>query len=175
MPKSKPAIFQPLFGLDREIIDIVVDKLNSTGAESDELRSLVMRWRASGPNLEEMVHSDWDLLEDLQAACPGVWIPSTGARAHILPTLGAIGHANDTPVRRARLIFAIFTLHPRCDLLGGPCDKCDKWFKQNTRTPDAILQQEMRFTCNCARLQFRSQKRKGMKPTSAGLIGLEKQ
>jgi hypothetical protein len=133
MPKRRPTILQDPLQILGKSFDIVLRKLNGTDEDSDELRSLVIRWKDSGPNLEKMLHADQDLWKDLREAIPAVWTPSSAARACFAPLPSGLGHKNDTPVRKARFNFAMFVLHPQCDLLGGPCKICGKWFEQKTR------------------------------------------
>jgi hypothetical protein len=136
MPRRTTAIFEFLYGgPTRQEIDDVAATLNGAGEEGDELRALINRWKASGPNLREMLFADLPLLYDLQGRIGGEWTPSFGPRAVLVPTLRNRIDITDTPVNRARSRFASFTLNPYCEMLGGPCEirACGKWFTQKTR------------------------------------------
>lgn len=128
MKRRKPSTLQ--YGPRRDDLGIVEAKLNAPDGE--ELRNLFERWRASGPNLQEMVNADIDLWGDLQKALPATWLPTKGARAHYVPLPGTIGRDNDTPVRKARFWFAFFVLNPYCEMLSGPCPRCGKYFVRNS-------------------------------------------
>jgi len=140
MKRQKPSTLQ--YGPIREDLGIVEAKLNAPDGE--ELRSLFERWRASGPNLQKMVNVDIDLWKDLQEALPATWLPTKGARAHYVPLPGTIGHDNDTPVRKARFLFAFFVLNPYCEMLSGPCPRCGKYFVRNS------LHQKVYCSKNCS-------------------------
>jgi hypothetical protein len=135
MPRRQPTILQDSFELlGPTAIDNFVSKLNGEGEESRELRRLAMRWKASGPNLRRMLSADTSLWKHIQEALRGFWVPSDHARAYLVPSSsGTSSDFNPTPVRNARFAFGVFVLHPDCDLVGGPCDICRKWFKQDTR------------------------------------------
>jgi len=135
MSRRQPTILQDPFELlGPKAIDNFVNKLNCEGEESRELRSLAIRWKASGPNLQKMVRADLAFGTGVKEAIRGFWVPSNHARAYLVPSSsGTLNDPNPTPVRNARFAFGVFVLHPECDLLGGPCEICGKWFKQNTR------------------------------------------
>lgn len=134
MPRLQPTVLQDPFGLlDPKFIDKIVDMLNGKSAESRELRSLVIRWKASGPNLQKMVRADRALWGGVQEIVRGFWTPSDHARAYLVPSSSGCDDHNPTPVRNARFKFAILVLHPDCVLVGGPCEICGNWFKQATR------------------------------------------
>jgi hypothetical protein len=136
MSRRKTAIFEFLYGgpTPQEIGDVVAT-LNGTGEESDELRALIIRWKASRRNLREMLFADRALLYDLQGRIGGEWMPSFGPRAVLVPMLRDRVDITDTPVNRARSRFASFVLNPDCEMLGGPCEigTCGIWFHQKTR------------------------------------------
>jgi hypothetical protein len=119
---------------NRKDLEIVVKVLNATDERSAELKNLVERWKASGPNLQNMVHADEDLEKDLREAWPAEWLPSAGARAFYVLLPGTVGHDDDTPSRRARLLFAALVANSQCDLLGGPCDRCHRYFLKSRRS-----------------------------------------
>jgi hypothetical protein len=118
----------------RKDLELVVKVLNATDERSTELKTLVERWKASGPNLQKMVQADDDLWKDLQEAWPAEWLPSVGARAFYMLLPGTLGHDGDTPIRRARSLFAALVVNPRCEFLGGPCDRCHSYFVKSRRT-----------------------------------------
>jgi hypothetical protein len=119
---------------NRRDLELVVKVLNATDERSTELKNLVERWKASGPNLQKMVHEDDDLWKDLQAAWLPEWFPSPGARAFYALLPGTLGHDDDTHSRRARSLFAALVVNPHCELLGGPCDRCHRYFLKSRRS-----------------------------------------
>jgi hypothetical protein len=119
---------------NRRDLELVVKVLNATDERSTELKNLVERWKASGPNLQKMVNPDEELWKDLQEAWLPEWLPSPGARAFYTLLPGTLGHDDDTPRRRARSLFAALVVNPHCDLLGGPCDRCHRYFLKSRRS-----------------------------------------
>jgi hypothetical protein len=118
----------------RRDLELVVKVLNATDERSAELKKLVKRWTDSGPNLQKMVYADEDLWKDLQDAWPAQWLPTIGGRACYVLLPSTLGHDDDSPVRRARSLFALLVASPFCDLLGGPCDRCHSYFVKSRRT-----------------------------------------
>jgi hypothetical protein len=126
-PPSSPFFYEP----GRHEFLIVVNALNAKDEFGEELRNLVTRWKASGANLMEMLKGDPDLMNSLTAAYQGGWAPTFGMRAisQALPQRDM----NETPVQAALRNFATLTMIRDCDLLGGPCENCDRYFIQKKR------------------------------------------
>lgn len=123
--QETPLIGQP----DNSDLTAIVAALNKKDEVGKELRELADRWIKSGPNLQKMLHGDFELWRRLQEAWKVQWLPSRGARAYYMPT-PKMGHCDDAPSRKACLLFAALVLNPKCEMVGGPCARrrCDKYF-----------------------------------------------
>lgn len=133
----------------------IVDALNSETEPllRDQLRSLVEKWFASGPNLQEMLYRDSVLAVRLRRSWEAQYRPQASGRAHLELVQGAPlsptemyrhyrsrdlaeGKASFEAERDALLLFAAFTLNPYCEQLGRckrAVEKCGRYFIK-TRT-----------------------------------------
>lgn len=115
------------------------------GEKQPELRlalsRLIKSWQASGPNLKKMMHADFGQWRDVQESWKATWLPTRTGRAHLLllPDLppghmkkGQDGACRPTPEGGALLLFYSLTLNPEWDRLGGPCERCARYYVMNT-------------------------------------------
>jgi hypothetical protein len=115
------------------------------GEEAPEARfalsRLIKSWQASGPNLKKMMHLDFTQWRDVQESWKATWVPTRTGRAHLLlfPDLplchmkkGHDGVYRPTPEGGALLLFYSLTLNPEWDRLGGPCERCARYYVMNT-------------------------------------------
>jgi len=128
---SRPNLADILIsGPNRADLEKVCEVLNSERdpQQRDELRSLVQRWRESGPNLKRMLASDYTLETELEAAWYGKYVPMDQASAHIY--LRPTKPFHNTKHQLAVAMFAVLTLNPNCEQLAGPCahSRCGKYF-----------------------------------------------
>jgi hypothetical protein len=105
------------------------------------LRRLIKSWQASGPNLKKMMHADFGQWRDVQESWKAQWLPTRTGRAHLLllPDLppdhmkkGQDGAYRPTPEGGAMVLFYSLTLNPEWDRLGGPCERCARYYVMNT-------------------------------------------
>jgi len=66
----------------KDQLESICQALNSTEAPElrDNMRRLVQRWQASGPNLVKMMDEDPELRGDVQGACRARWEPLCSLR-----------------------------------------------------------------------------------------------
>jgi hypothetical protein len=130
----------------KDQLESICQTLNSTEEPElrDNMRRLVQRWQASGPNLAKMMDEDSDDLHgDVQTACRARWEPTLGGRAHLVvePDYREIAlrkykpgqHKSGqgwplTPEGWALILFHFLTLNPHCEKLAGPCARCGSYY-----------------------------------------------
>lgn len=118
----------------RRDLEQICESLNSTTRkETVELRRLVAAWFASGPNLRQMLHSDFALWGGVQNAWTSRYLPTETGRAYIALFPDGDGRDIDSPENEAHLLFASLTLNSQCDLLAGPCIRCGDYYLKKTR------------------------------------------
>jgi hypothetical protein len=143
MPRKKQQIPLLLNEPSTEDLEHICSVLN--GEKQPELqlplRRLVKSWQASGPNLKKMMHANFEEWRDVQESWKATWVPSYTGRAHLLllPDLpsthmeqGQDGAYRPTPEGGALVLFYSLTLNPEWDRLGGPCERCAKYYVMNT-------------------------------------------
>jgi hypothetical protein len=105
------------------------------------LSRLIKSWQASGPNLKKMMHADSEQWRDVQESWKATWLPTRTGRAHLhlFPDLpaghmkkGEDGAYRPTPQGGALLLFYSLTINPEWDRLGGPCERCTRYYVMNT-------------------------------------------
>jgi hypothetical protein len=95
----------------------------------EELKCLVNRWKASGPNLQKMLQDDSILQDAMIRSWEVGWLATDGARAHFVPRpTFSIRKLDATPKQVACYLFASLVLLPDCERLGGPCPGCQMYF-----------------------------------------------
>jgi hypothetical protein len=118
----------------RSDLEYIRDVLNSEASKgATELRRLIERWFASGPNLQKMLHSDSVLWKGVQHSWESLYIPTRTERARIALFPAGPGADKQSAEAVAHTIFAALTLNPRCDLLAGPCVRCHSYYIKKTR------------------------------------------
>jgi hypothetical protein len=142
---SRRKLYPPLLLNEpsREDLEHICRVLN--GEKQPELRlaltRLIKSWQASGPNLKKMMHADFAQWGDVQESWKATWLPTPTGRAHLLlfPDLpaghmekGQDGTYRPTPQGGALLLFYSLTLNPEWDKLGGPCERCTRYYVMNT-------------------------------------------
>lgn len=131
----------------KEHLERFCELLNSTEQPElkEQLRQLVARWQASGPNLMKMMLSRvgtniWqpETYELVQSLFTAYWVPTKHGRAilHVVP--------NDTQLERlfggeriyrdAWIEFGLFVLNPSCEELAGPCARCRKYYVKKRKS-----------------------------------------
>jgi hypothetical protein len=90
-----------------------------------ELRALVAEWQACGQSFWKMIRKDCERAAALQTG----WIAFFGADGKFL--IGRDERSQDTSPRGVALTaFASLMNDPDLSLLGGPCDRCGRYFKK---------------------------------------------
>jgi hypothetical protein len=143
MPRKKLDTSLLLNEPSREDLEHICSVLN--GEKQPKLRlalsRLVKSWQASGPNLKKMMHADFGQWRDVQESWKARWLPTHTGRAHLLllPDLpsnhmkkGKDGAYRPTPEGGALVLFYSLTLNPEWDRLGGPCERCARYYVMNT-------------------------------------------
>jgi len=149
--KSSTLIFLPSVGYrgpvavgeqGKDELEPICQALNSTEQPElrDNLRRLIERWQASGPNLEKMMYGDLELFTEVQLACRARWTPGSEGRAflYLMPDYqerrerkvrqGQDGKWRTTPEAQAIVLFHFLTLNPQCEKLAGPCARCGNYY-----------------------------------------------
>jgi hypothetical protein len=140
MPR-KIKMFHPpvLNGSSLEGLEQICSVLNGEQGPAVQLalHRLVKPWQASGPNLTKMMHADVELWRDVQESWKTSWVPTNSGGAHLLllPDLpknkmekGQQGAYGPTPEGKALVLFYALTLHPEWNRLGGPCERCTRYY-----------------------------------------------
>jgi hypothetical protein len=143
MPRRKQHIPFLLNEPSRKELEHICCVLN--GEKQPEVRlslsRLVKSWQASGPNLKKMMHVDFQQWGDVQESWKAQWVPTPTGRAQLLllPDLPAghmkkekDGRYRPTPEGWALVLFYSLTLNPEWDRLGGPCERCARYYVMNT-------------------------------------------
>lgn len=104
---------------------------DSTDAQQ-ELRRLIAEWNRSGPNLLKLFKEN----PELQASC------SEGT-THLIPNRDGVaqlawfprvkGHKNRSQKDAALSCFIQFLVNPLATSLGGPCERCERFYIKNTK------------------------------------------
>jgi hypothetical protein len=129
--RSKPVLAgEPSRSDLEQICDVLNSEIRKGAAE---LRWLVAKWFASGPNLQKMLHSDDVLWGAVQNSWKSLYCPTSTGRARLLmfPTCPGVDKQSAEDV--AHTLFAALTLNPECDLLAGPCARCTAYYIKKTR------------------------------------------
>jgi hypothetical protein len=128
---SKPVLVGEPSGRD---LQRICEVLNSTKRkESAELRRLVEIWFESGPNLQQMLYSDYVLWGAVQDSWASLYLPTKTGRAHIALFPEGPGEEKESGKDGARRLFAALTLNPEWNLLAGPCARCGAYYIKKTR------------------------------------------
>lgn len=120
-------------GPEDEDLEGVCALLNGEGPRElcSELRELVELWQKSGPNLAKMLKDNKVL-----AACVKhgrtLLVPTNTGKGHLcwLPTPGQfkVGPSKD----QALAHFMDLIVNPHWNKLGGPCQRCGKYYRKKT-------------------------------------------
>ena len=93
-----------------------------------ELRSLVAEWKACGQSFQKMISRPVRKDGELAVALQTGWTAFLGADGKFL--IGRDTQTGDfTPRGVARTAFASLMNDPDLNLIGGPCDRCGRYFK----------------------------------------------
>lgn len=140
----------------KDLVEIC-DVLNSkTEKGASELRSLVGRWFASGPNLKQMLHPDSALWTAVQNSWSSLYLPTKKGRAYIALFPDIPSDEKATAEDEAHLLFAALTLNPECNLLAGPCARCGDYYIKKTRRQKVYCSQK----CGSAATALRTVRKK---------------
>jgi hypothetical protein len=96
-----------------------------------ELRRLIAEWNRSGPNLLELFKQN----PELEASCTEgttLLIPTGDGVAQLVWLPGRSGHKNASQKDVALTRFIQFLVNPLAATLGGPCQRCGKFYVKNT-------------------------------------------
>jgi hypothetical protein len=107
----------------------VVTMLNHD--ESFHLRQLVARWKKSGPNLQKLLDADRELHKLVGYVFQVVLLATKSGGAQLAMTPGNhldLNSREDIDL----LIFVELLLNPQWEKLGGPCDRCRKYYIKKT-------------------------------------------
>ena len=99
------------------------------------LRTLIERWKESGPNLEQLFARYPDLEEECSRGTTELLISPTG-RAWLDWKPDPQRLAPDSWEYAATCHFVQFIVNPHCEKLGGPCVRCHKYFVKRRTTQD---------------------------------------
>src|ERR1035441_8358600 len=131
----------------KEHLERFCELLNSTELPElkEQLRQLVARWQASGPNLMKMMLSrvgtdiwqpeTYELVQNLFTA---YWDPTKHGRAilHVVPNNTQLERlfGEKRIYRDAWIEFGLFVLNPSCEELAGPCARCGNYYVKKRRS-----------------------------------------
>lgn len=94
-----------------------------------ELRSLVAKWQACGQSFQKMISRPVQKDGELAIALQTGWTAFLGADGKFRISRDTQTVAF-TPRGVARTAFALLMNDPDLNLLGGPCDRCGRYFKK---------------------------------------------
>jgi hypothetical protein len=97
-----------------------------------ELRRLIAEWNRSGPNLLTLFKEN----PELQASCTAgttLLIPNRDGVAQLAWFPGPAGHKNGSQKDVALTRFIHFLVNPLAPTLGGPCERCGRFYIKNTK------------------------------------------
>jgi hypothetical protein len=97
-----------------------------------ELRRLIAEWNRSGPNLLKLFKQN----PELEATCiqgTTLLIPTRGGVAQLAWFPRRAGHKNASQKDAALTRFIQFLVNPLAPTLGGPCERCGKFYIKNTK------------------------------------------
>ncbi len=104
-----------------------------------ELRSIVKQWQDSGPNLWKLFGANPGLWAETQHSFKPSLIPTKSGNANmrLLDNAGAPGvmvNLGQIGIRFYAVVwFNALTLNPFWHKLGGPCDRCEKYYIKTRR------------------------------------------
>jgi hypothetical protein len=137
--KSVIVLTDALRGLE----NIVAELNRVEGAElvpsALELRRIIQQWQDSGPNLAKLCFSDWRLWAEAQQAFhPTLRLTKSGcAQISFLSNIGAHGVMTSLGAAGVRhyalCFFNALLINPLWQKLGGPCERCKKYYVKNRR------------------------------------------
>jgi len=150
--KSGPQLSILAPGYARFQLQTTVDMLNSSTARvphwlndsnwewrdtditeaQQELRRLIAEWLRSGPNLLKLFKEN----PELQASCTEgttMLIPNRDGVAQLAWFPRAVGHKNASQKDAALSRFIHFLVNPLAPTLGGPCERCGRFYIKNTK------------------------------------------
>jgi len=96
-----------------------------------ELRRLIAEWNRSGPNLLRLFKQDPDLQEKCIRGTT-LLIPTRDGVAQLAWTPHRANHKNFSQKDAALEHFTEFLVNPLALKLGGPCERCGKFYIKNT-------------------------------------------
>lgn len=122
----------PIGGDARKGLEYTVEYLNSSSA--GELRSIIRTWQDSGPNTIKLFGQHPELwAESVKAFQPALMPTRTGgAYLNFVTNMGAEGEIEKLGAAGTRfkafVLFNSLMLNPLWPKLGGPCERCGKFY-----------------------------------------------
>jgi hypothetical protein len=107
-----------------------------------EFRRLIHLWKESGPNLRKMLAADQVLAARIDHGRTRL-VPSETGRGRLFWT-GPVGLDPLSAKDEALAEFVDFVVNPYCEMLGGPCDKCDEFYEKKTKRQKRYCSQRCR-------------------------------